>query len=62
MGEGKYYFTVKSSPNNILIYRKSRQAAEYAYMGYVKAGKECEWHGQWDGKKFLENKPPEVKI
>ena len=42
-GKGKYYFTIKSSPNNITIYRKSKKAAKDAYVNYLKLGKECEW-------------------
>ncbi len=59
-GVGKYYFTVKSMPNNITIFRKTKQAAEDAFKKYIILGKECEWHGCWDGKKFDESTPPSV--
>ncbi len=57
-GKGKYYFTIKSSPNNITIFRKTEKAAKDAYANYLKLGKECEWLGQWDGKRFIEATPP----
>lgn len=58
MGKDKYYFTIKSVPNNITIYRKSKEAAMAAYRKYEKAGKEIEWLGKWDGKKFVESNTP----
>lgn len=60
MGKGKYYFTIKSSPNNITIYRKTFKAASDAYLKYLALGKECEWLGKWDGKKFDKSKAPSV--
>jgi hypothetical protein len=57
-GKGKYYFTIKSLPNNITIYRKDKAAAASAYKRYQRAGKEIEWLGKWDGKKFTESSPP----
>lgn len=57
-GKGKYYFTIKSIPNNITIYRKNKSAAASAFRRYQKAGKEVEWLGKWDGKKFIENAVP----
>lgn len=59
-GRGKYYFTIKGTPNNITIHRKSLEAASDAFLSYLKQGKECEWLGQWDGKKFIENSPPQT--
>ncbi len=56
--KGKYYFTVKGTPNNITIHRKSLESASDAYLLYLKQGKDCEWLGQWDGKRFVENVPP----
>ncbi|MEN0007043.1 MAG: hypothetical protein AAF798_23030 [Bacteroidota bacterium] len=58
MGKGNYYFTVKSIPNNITIYRKTKEAAAQTYRNYIKVGKDCEWLGKWDGKKFTESSPP----
>ena len=39
MGEGKYYFTIKSVPNNITIFRKSKEAAVSAFKSIKKRGK-----------------------
>jgi hypothetical protein len=58
MGKGKYYFMIKSVPNNITIYRKTKEAALAAYRKYEKAGKEIEWLGKWDGKKFTDSSFP----
>ncbi len=58
MGKDKWYFTIKSIPNNITIYRKTKESAARAFVQYQKAGKEVEWLGKWDGKKFTENNPP----
>lgn len=57
-GKGKYYFTIKSMPNNITISRKDKNLAADAFRRYQKAGKEIEWLGKWDGKKFTEDTPP----
>jgi hypothetical protein len=56
-----YYFTVKSVPNNITIYRKSKEAAVDAYQKYVSLGKETEWLGKWNGKQFVEATPPQAE-
>lgn len=58
MGKDKYYFTIKSVPNNITIFRKTKEAAMTAFRKYERAGKEIEWLGKWDGKKFVENAMP----
>ncbi len=58
LGKDKWYFTIKSTPNNITIFRKTRKTAEDAFNQYRKLGKECEWLGKWNGKKFIENTPP----
>lgn len=60
MGKDKYYFTIKSTPNNITMYRKSKQAATDAFTRYKRLGKEVEWLGKWDGKKFTESSTPAV--
>lgn len=57
-GKGKYYFTIKSSPNNITIHRKEKEAAQRTFLHYLAMGKDIEWHGMWDGKKFTESSQP----
>ncbi len=58
-GEGKYYFTVKSVPNNITMFRNTKENAIAAYTRYRDLGKDCEWLGFWNGKKFTEVTLPE---
>ena len=58
MGKDKYYFTIKSVPNNITIFRKTREAAVTAFKKYKRAGKEIEWLGKWNGKEFTESSMP----
>ena len=56
-GKGIWYFNInKGYNNNITIKRTSKEKAVEAYMSYMKtqAGN-CEWLGQWDGKKFVED-------
>ena len=59
-GEGKYYLTIKSTPNNITLFREGRDEAERAYLRYVAVGKDIEWKGKWDGKNFVDDKEPEL--
>lgn len=59
LGEGKYYFTIKTGGmTNILINRKAKKDAVRAFKSYVKNGKDVEWHGKWQGKKFSDTTPP----
>ncbi|TVQ47595.1 MAG: hypothetical protein EA362_06270 [Saprospirales bacterium] len=58
MGTGKYYFQVRSGHSMITINRKSKPAAISTYMHYKKIGKNCEWLGKWNGKKFIEDSAP----
>lgn len=51
---GHYFFDVGTGFNNITISRVTRAEAVYAFTNYVKQKKECEWFGQWDGKKFID--------
>ena len=60
-GEGKYYFTLKSSPSNITMHRKSKEEAKETYKKYYNLGKDMEWHGKWDGKKFVESTAPVIE-
>ena len=53
---GSYFFNVKMGYNNtIIISRKTRSDAEYAFDNYVKQKKQIEWLGQWDGKKYQDS-------
>ena len=60
-GEGKYYFTIKAIPNNITMYRKTKEAAREAYLKYESIGKTVEWQGRWNGKSFSETTAPSRK-
>lgn len=56
MTAGNYYFNIKMGyQNSITISRNTKEEATYAYSGYLKQKKDCEWLGQWDGKKFIDN-------
>ena len=51
--KGKFYFNVKSAVGPpITINRSSKDEAIEAFSRYLRASKECEWLGQWDGKNF----------
>lgn len=56
MISGFYFFNIKMGyQNTILISRKNREEAEYAFENYLKQKKESEWLGQWDGEKFIDD-------
>jgi hypothetical protein len=59
-GKSKYYFTIKSQPNNITMFRSSKEKAEQTFLKYKALGKEVEWLGKWTGKEFTEKAPPVV--
>ena len=61
MGVGTYYFNIKSGIQNILISRNSKEEAVNSYLMYKKVGKDAEWLGCWDGKKFSDSATPSVK-
>lgn len=50
---GMFYFNVKTRDMNITIRRETLENARMAFMGYVRQGKQVEWLGKWNGKKFL---------
>lgn len=53
---GHYFFNIKTGyQNSITISRKTEKEAIYAYDNYLKQRKDCEWLGQWDGEKFVNN-------
>ena len=57
-GVGKYYFTIKTTPNNITMYRNTKTEAQEVFKKYYNLGKTMEWLGKWEGKKFVETTPP----
>jgi len=57
-GKGKYYFTIKSLPNNITMFRNSKMDAISTFRKYLIAGKSVEWLGKWNGKEFIESQVP----
>lgn len=57
-GTGTYYFNIKSGQQSITITRKSKPEAINCYLNYLDVGKDCEWLGVWNGKKFEETTPP----
>lgn len=57
-GEGIYYFNIRNAGHgSITIKRKSKQEAVRTFMDYKHLGKDVEWLGKWDGKKFTETSP-----
>lgn len=57
-GKGKYYLTVNSIPNNITLSRDNALTALNTFKKYDAVGKQVEWLGQWNGKKFVETNLP----
>lgn len=52
----KYYFNIKLGPqSSITINRTEKKEAVTSFNGYLRAKKNCEWLGRWDGKKFIED-------
>ncbi|MCB0706329.1 MAG: hypothetical protein KDC34_13515 [Saprospiraceae bacterium] len=58
LGVGKYYFNVNSGFQQIIISRNTREEAAHQFFNYKKVGKQCEWLGQWNGKKFEDESAP----
>lgn len=57
----KYYFNIKNAgPSSIIIYRNSKMEAALSFHSYLKVGKQCEWLGCWNGKKFEDTGIPEI--
>ncbi len=60
-GKDKYYFNIKNAgPGSITIYRNNKKDAVNSFNSYVKVGKNCEWLGMWNGKKFEETSVPDM--
>ncbi len=36
----------------MMVSRKTREEALYAFQSYVKQRKDCNWLGRWNGKDF----------
>lgn len=54
-GKGIYYFNIKNGTSDITVKRISKEDAVMAFNRYLRMNKECEWLGQWNGKKFVDN-------
>ena len=51
--KGKFYFNVRSGVGSpITINRTNKEEAIEAFSRYLRANKDCEWLGQWEGKTF----------
>ena len=58
-GEGVYYFNIRSTGQSaITIKRKDKSKAVQSFLEYKTVGKDVEWLGMWDGKKFIETSNP----
>lgn len=58
---GHYFFNIKAGyQNSIIISRKTKKDAMYAFANYLTQRKEAEWLGQWDGKNFIDNEYQEA--
>jgi len=51
--------TIVDFPNNITMHRLDKESAARAYERYKIIGKNIEWLGLWDGKKFTDSKAPQ---
>jgi len=61
LGVGKWYFNIRTGQQNITMSRVEKKDAVYAYLNYLELGKDCEWLGRWEGKKFSETTAPTNK-
>ena len=58
-GENIYYFNIRTTgQSSITIKRKDKQKAIQSFLGYKDVGKDVEWLGKWDGKKFGDTSTP----
>jgi len=61
-GKGVYYFNIRNGGHNsITIKRTDKDEAVRRFLSYKNLGKDCEWLGKWDGKKFIESSLPQAK-
>ena len=61
LGVGEYYFNIRTGQQNITLSRSEKKDAVYAFLNYVELGKDVEWLGKWEGKKFSETSTPTKK-
>ncbi|MEE9437806.1 MAG: hypothetical protein V3V14_02320 [Saprospiraceae bacterium] len=62
-GKDIYYFNIRNGGHSsITIKRKDKNDAINRFISYKKLGKDCEWLGKWDGKKFQESAQPKEKV
>ena len=48
-----YFFNIKTgAQGSMMVSRKTREEAMYAFQSYVKQRKDCDWLGRWNGKDF----------
>ncbi len=62
-GQGIYYFSIRSGgQSSITIKRTNKNEAAMRFYSYKNLGKEVEWLGMWNGKKFEDTgMPPKIK-
>ena len=54
--KGDYYFNIKNGYNtSITIRRMDKDQAIETFKRYLRARKDCEWLGKWNGKEFTES-------
>ncbi|MEM1118984.1 MAG: hypothetical protein AAGJ18_00960 [Bacteroidota bacterium] len=54
----RYYFSVTTNKEDILVHREGKQAALAAFQHYQSVGKKVEWKGKWTGRVFEETDLP----
>ena len=58
-GQGIFYFNIRTGgQSSITIKRTKKREAVDSFHSYKGLGKEVEWLGKWDGKKFIESGMP----
>lgn len=58
-GVGIYYFNIRNGgQSSITIKRTKKAEAVDRFYSYKNLGKEVEWLGKWEGKKFSETGMP----
>lgn len=58
-GQGIYYFNIRNGgQSSITIKRTKKNEAVDRFHSYKALGKEVEWLGKWEGKKFTDSAMP----